>query len=92
MILDETKKAILKIKLISSIILSFLKLRDIHFSQDSTNIIDTIGPIKNISNLFYDLLSFNVFSLLLNFFQYYKRIKDSCKYVINKIINIKKND
>jgi hypothetical protein len=85
MIIEETKKNILKIKLISSIILSFLKLRDIQFSRDSSNIINKIDPIKEASNIFYDILTLNVFSILLNFMQYYKKIKCGCKYIVNKI-------
>jgi len=88
MIFEETKKNILKIKLISSIILSFLKLKDLHYSNDSTNIIEKFGSIKNMSNLFYDILSLNVFSILINFVQYYRKIKNGYKFIINKIKNI----
>jgi hypothetical protein len=91
MIFEETKKNILKLKLISSIILSFLKLKDLHYSKDSTDIIEQIGSIKNMSNLFYDILSFNVFSILINFVQYYRKIKNGCSFIINKIKNIKNN-
>ena len=87
MIIEETKKSILKIKLILSIILSFLKLRDIQFSRDSINIINKIDPIKEASNLFYDILTLNVFSILLNSMKYYKKIKCGCKYIVNKIKN-----
>jgi len=83
--IEDIKKNILKLKLISSIILSFLKLRDLQFSMDSSSLMDKIGPIKNISNIFYDLLSFNVFSILFNSFQYYSKIKKGCSYIMNKI-------
>jgi two-component system phosphate regulon sensor histidine kinase PhoR len=82
MIVDDMKKNILKIKLISSIILSFLKLRDLQFSMNSTSLMDKIGPIKNIRNIFYDILSFNVFSILFNSYQYYGKIKKGCEYAI----------
>jgi len=85
MIVEDMKKNILKIKLISSIILSFLKLRDLQFSMNSTSLMDKIGPIKNISNIFYDILSFNVFSILFNSYQYYGKIKKGCEYIMNKI-------
>ena len=88
MVFEETKKNILKIKLVSSIILSFLKLKDLHYSKDSSNIIESVVSIKNMSNLFYDILSFNVFSILINSLKYYRKIKDGCKYIINKIKNI----
>jgi hypothetical protein len=83
-IFEDTKKNILKIKLISSIILSFLKLRDLHYSIDSNNIIDRVCRIKNMSNLFYNIMSFNVFSILFIFANCYNKIKNKYKSYINK--------
>jgi hypothetical protein len=89
--IEEAKKNLLKIKLISVIIVSFLKLKDMEYSMNSKNIIYHIGTIKSMSNLFYDILSFNVLSLLINSMQYYKRIKGVYKIIIDKIKNRNKD-
>jgi hypothetical protein len=81
MVFEKTKKNILKIKLILSIILNFLKLRDLQFSKDSTNISDKLYSIENINNILYDILNFNIFSISLNSVDYYKKIKKGCKFL-----------
>ena len=89
--IEHARKNILKIKLIISIILSVLKLRDLQFSKDSSDIINKIDPIKNISNLFYDILTFNYLSILLNSGKYYGKIKNGIKMIVNKIKNRNNN-
>jgi hypothetical protein len=85
MIIEEAKKNVLKLKLITSIILSFLKLRDLHFSKDSSSMINKFDSLKHLSNLFYDILTFNVFSILINSTKYYRKIKDGYKFLIKKL-------
>ena len=75
MILDKFRKMkenIIKIKLISIIILNILKLRDMQYKKDSTIMIDKLDNIKIFSKLFYDVLSFNIYSLLLNSISNYR--------------------
>ena len=87
MILDRFRKMkenIIKIKLISIIILNILKLRDMQYKKDSTIMIDKLDTVKNFSKLFYDLLSFNIYSLLLNSISNYKRIKECYKYIMRE--------
>ena len=87
MILDRFRKMkenIIKIKLISIIILNILKLRDMQYKKDSTIMIDKLDNVKNFSKLFYDILSLNIYSLLLNSISNYKRIKECYKYIIRK--------
>ncbi len=91
MIIEQAKKNLLKLKLIISIILSVLKLRDLQFSKDSSDIINKIDPIKNMSNLFYDILTFNYFSILMNSTQYYRKIKNGIKMIVNKFKNKENN-
>ena len=85
MIFDKLKENIIKVKLISVIILNILKLRDLQYNKDSTKLIDTFGDVKSFSKLFYDILTLNVYSLLMNSLSNYKKIKDCYKYVIKKI-------
>jgi hypothetical protein len=85
MIIEEAKKNVLKLKLITSIILSFLKLRDLQFSKDSSIMINSFDSLKHLSNLFYDILTFNVFSILINSTKYYRKIKDGYKFLIKKL-------
>jgi len=87
MILDKFRKMkenIIKIKLISIIILNILKLRDMQYKKDSTIMIDKLDNVKNFSKLFYDVLSFNIYSLLLNSISNYKKIKECYKYIMRK--------
>ena len=87
MILDRFRKMkenIIKIKLISIIILNILKLRDMQYKKDSTIMIDKLDNVKNFSKLFYDVLSLNIYSLLLNSISNYKRIKSYYKYIMRK--------
>lgn len=87
MILDKFRKMkenIIKIKLISIIILNILKLRDMQYKKDSTIMIDKLDNVKNFSKLFYDVLSLNIYSLLLNSISNYKRIKSYYKYIMRK--------
>lgn len=79
---EETQKNILKIRFISSIILNFLRLRDLNYSNNSTYIIDKVNTIKGISVLFLDILQLNVISMLFNSLKYYKKFKEGYKYII----------
>jgi hypothetical protein len=87
MIFDNTKKKILTVKLISCIIINILKLREIHSKISSSNLIDKFTLLKDLSKFSYDILTFNIVSLLCSFFPLYKRIK----LKISKIINKNKN-
>jgi hypothetical protein len=85
MLLDELKKNILKIKLITSIILNFLRLRDLHYSENSSDLIDKISNVKSFSVFFLDILQFNVYSMLINSVDYYNKAKKGYSFLLDKI-------
>ena len=90
MIFDKLKQNIMKVKIISVIILNIIRLRDLQYEKDSSNLITNLDNIKNISKLFYDILTFNVYSILLNSISNFKKIKDCYKYIM--INCLKMND
>jgi hypothetical protein len=81
---DKLKHSIIKVKLISVIILNILKLRDLQYNKDSSKLIDKFSDVKSISKLFYDVLTLNVYSILMNSLTNYRKIKDYYKYIMKK--------
>ena len=75
MIFDKTKKKVLTIKLVSCIIINILKLRELHLKISSSNLIDRLVLLKDLSKFSYDILTFNIVSLVCNFFPLYSKLK-----------------
>ena len=60
---EKTKKHILTIKVITCIIINFLRLKNIYSKISSNNIIENLSLIKDLSKITYNLLTFNIISV-----------------------------
>lgn len=88
--LSSTKKHILTIQIISIIIINFLKLKDIYSQIKSNKLISKFSVVKDVSTFFYDVLTFNIFSIFCNTIPMYFKLKKFAGRMLNKIINKKK--
>ena len=88
MLIDKTKKYILTTKLISYIILNIIKIRELYTKFKSTKIFDKITLIKDLSKLSYDLITFNLFNIIINSSNYYNKIVKLYKIILEKIKKI----
>lgn len=84
MVFDNTKKKILTVKIVSCIIINFLRLREVHTKITSGKLIDRLNFIKDLSKLSYDILTFNLFSILYNSVPLYLKLKKNIKLFFNK--------
>lgn len=75
------KDNILKIKILCVIILNIIKLRDIQYCCNSSNLINRLYDAKNISKLFYDILTFNIYSILISTITNYSTFKKLYKFL-----------
>lgn len=82
----EIKKKILVIKLISNIIISILKVRELYKNILYTKLIDKFSILKDVTTFTYDILTLNVISILCNGLPLLIRIKKFTKRIINKIV------
>ena len=87
--LNNSKRSLLSVHLISCIIINFLKLRELYSSVKSSKLISKMAFLKDISNFGYDVLSLNIISIILNFYPYYKKCSKIINYVNEKIKNLK---
>ena len=78
MAFDNTKKKILAVKFISCIIINFLRLRELKTNIINSSLVDKLTLLKDLSKLSYDLLTFNLMSLVCNtipiFFKFKKMV------------------
>ena len=63
---EKTKKHILTIKVITCIIINFLRLKDLYSKISSNKLIDNLSLIKDLSKITYNLLTFNLISVFYN--------------------------
>lgn len=82
----EIKKKILVIKLISNIIISILKVRELYKNILYTKLIDRFSIVKDVTAFTYDVLTLNVISILCNGLPLLIRIKKFTKRIMNKIV------
>jgi hypothetical protein len=64
MVLENTKKNIMRIKIIVCIIINILKLKELHSNITSTNLINKFVLIKELSKITYNMLTFNIISVV----------------------------
>jgi hypothetical protein len=78
MAFDNTKKKILAVKFISCIIINFLRLKELKTNIINSSLVDKLTLLKDLSKLSYDILTFNLVSLVCNtlpiFFKFKKMI------------------
>ena len=72
---EKTKKHILTIKVITCIIINFLRLKDLYSKISSNKLIDNLSLIKDLSKITYNLLTFNLISVFYNTIPLLMRIK-----------------
>jgi hypothetical protein len=63
---EKTKKHILTIKVVTCIIINFLRLKDLYSKISSNKLIDNLSLIKDLSKITYNLLTFNLISVFYN--------------------------
>ena len=79
--LSEAKKEILTFKLISSIIINFLRIREIYGKIKDKNLIETVVTIKGCSGVIYDILTLNVVSLMYKTIPIYNTVRKIYKNI-----------
>jgi hypothetical protein len=72
---EKTKKHILTIKVVTCIIINFLRLKDLYSKISSNKLIDNLSLIKDLSKITYNLLTFNLISVFYNTIPLLMRIK-----------------
>jgi hypothetical protein len=82
--LENAKKSLLSIKLISYIIINVLRLRELYSSISSNGLINKISIIKDLTKFGLDILSFNILSIMINSLPYYRKIKKGYSFILNK--------
>jgi hypothetical protein len=82
---EKAKKSLISVKLISYIIINILKLRELHTSIESSNILNKINLVKDFAKFATDILSFNIMSIVVNSLPYYNKIKKIKNYIESKI-------
>jgi hypothetical protein len=87
--LSKTKKHILTVQIISVIIINFLKLKEMYTQMKSNKLISKIYVIKDVSTFFYDILTFNIFSIFCNSVPMYFKLKKFAGSILNKLLNKK---
>ena len=79
------KKNLLTVQFISCIIINILKLRELHIKIMSSDLINKLVIIKDISSITYDILTFNVISMICNGLPLYLKLKRVSNKIIKKI-------
>lgn len=79
------KKNILTVQLISCIIINILKLRELHNKIMSSNLMNKLLIIKDISSITYDILTLNIVSILCNGLPLYLKLKRVTDKILKKI-------
>jgi hypothetical protein len=79
------KKNLLTVQLISCIIINILKLRELHIKIMSSNLINKLLIIKDISSMTYDILTLNIISVLCNGIPLYLKLKNVSDKILKKI-------
>lgn len=79
------KKNILTVQLISCIIINILKLRELHNKIMSSNLMNKLLIIKDISSITYDILTLNIISILCNGLPLYLKLKRVTDKILKKI-------
>ncbi len=72
---EKTKKKLMTLKLVICIIINFLKLRELHTSVMSSNLINRLSLVKDLSKMTYDIITLNLVSIMCNTLPLYSRIK-----------------
>jgi hypothetical protein len=88
MALESIKKRILTLKIVICIIINFLRLRNLHNSIMSSNLINKLALIKDLTKLSYDIITFNFVSVMFNSLPLYMKIKKIFRKLKKPHINI----
>lgn len=79
--LSEVKKEILTFKLISSIIINFLRIRELYGKIKDKKLIETAVTIKDFSGVIYDILTLNIISLMYKTIPIYNTVRKIYKNI-----------
>ncbi len=82
---ENTKKRLLTIKIVTCIIINFVRLRNLQKSIMSSKLINKLTLIKDLTKMSYDIITFNYISIMFNTLPLYMRFKKLFR-------NMKKNN
>lgn len=83
--LNNTKKHILTVQLVSCIIINVLKLRELHIKIMSSELINKLSLLKDLSMFSYDIITLNLFSMVCNSIPLYLKLKKYMGRILKKI-------
>ena len=75
MVFENTKKRLLTIKIVTCIIINFVKLKNIRNSIMSSNLINKLTLVKDLTKMSYDIITFNYISVMFNSLPLFMRFK-----------------
>lgn len=81
---NNTKKQILAIRFISCIIINFLRLRELKTNIINSSLVDKLTLLKDLSKLTYDIITFNLISVICNTIPIYFKLKKFIKKILKK--------
>jgi hypothetical protein len=81
---NNTKKQILAIRFISCIIINFLRLRELRTNIINSSLVDKLTLLKDLSKLTYDIITFNLISIICNTIPIYFKLKKFIKKFLKK--------
>lgn len=90
MTIESLKKNILTFKIVICIIINFLKLRNLHNSIMSSNLVNKLSLIKDLTKMSYDVITFNFVSVIFHGLPLYMKFKKLIRKF--KKVNVKVSD
>jgi len=92
MVFENTKKRLLTIKIVTCIIINFIRLRNLHNSIMSSNLINKLTLVKDLTKMSYDIITFNYISVMFNSLPLYMRFKKLFRNMKKSNLNVDKTD
>ena len=75
MVFENTKKRLLTIKIVTCIIINFVRLNNLRNSIMSSNLINKLTLVKDLTKMSYDIITFNYISVMFNSLPLYMQFK-----------------
>lgn len=75
MVFENTKKRLLTVKIVTCIIINFVRLNNLRNSIMSSNLINKLTLVKDLTKMSYDIITFNYISVMFNSLPLYMRFK-----------------
>ena len=79
-------KKVLVVKLISNIIISILKIRELYKNILYTNLIDNFTILKDLTSFTYDMLTLNIISIICNGLPLLIKVRKFTNRILKKVV------